>query len=99
MGGAPVANAVDMAQKLAGSDVFTNCMSSTLLQEAMAEYDTSAVEMPTPPDPTNNPFAAHAAGCAALDVSARYKSNSGQNFSDMVKAVALSPSFAIRAAQ
>ena len=48
LGGGAVANAVELAQKLATSPAFTNCMARTLLQYAMVDPATS-VEVPLPP--------------------------------------------------
>jgi len=90
-GGAPVSNAVDMAQKLAALDSFASCQATTILQNAMAEFDTSAVEMPTPGD-----VSPAAAGCASLDVAGRYTKASGKTFADMVRASVQSPAFFLR---
>ena len=99
LGGAPVTGAADMAQKLAASDVFTDCLARNALQLAMAEYDTSAVEMPSPPvDPADPYPPPTSAGCAALDVAARYGSGAGKTFSDLWNATVTSPGFALRQA-
>jgi hypothetical protein len=100
LGGGPVTDAIDMAQKLAASDTFPTCLARNILQYAMSELDTSDIEMPTPPADPNNPYPPlSAAGCAALDVAARYKGASGKTFTDMMSATVNSPSFALRSQQ
>jgi len=93
LGGGPVANAVELSQALAGSEMFLYCQARTALQLAMADVNTAYVEMPTPPDITPA-----ANGCAAIDVGKRYKSASGKTFADLLRAVAASPTFTLRAA-
>src|SRR5262249_37328428 len=47
-GGGPVASGVELAQKLAASPAFINCMARVLLQHAMVDPATT-VEVPLPP--------------------------------------------------
>jgi mono/diheme cytochrome c family protein len=88
LGGGSVANGVDLAQKLAGSPAFTNCMARTLLQYAMVDPATS-VETPLPPQQ---------AGCATADVVQRYQAGAGKTFADLVRATAGAPAFLLRRA-
>ena len=48
LGGAPVASAVDLAQKLSESPAFTNCMATSVLQYAMTTID-AHVDLPINP--------------------------------------------------
>jgi len=91
LGTVSVAGAVDMAQKIAASDVFLHCQARNVLQLALADANDSYVEMPTPAgvDPP-------AAGCAALDVAQRYTQASGSTFADLLRAVVASPAFSLR---
>jgi hypothetical protein len=93
LGGGPVVDAVDLAQKLAASDVFTHCEMQAALQLAMGDINTAYVEMPTPPDV--NPAAA---GCAVLAATQSYSGASGQTFSDLLRAAVVSPTFLLRTA-
>jgi hypothetical protein len=93
LGGGPVVDAVDLAQKLAASDVFTHCEMQAALQLAMGDINTAYVEMPTPPDV--NPSAA---GCAVLAATQSYSGASGQTFSDLLRAAVVSPTFLLRTA-
>jgi hypothetical protein len=87
-GGRAVANAVDMAQELAVSPAFTNCMAHVLLQYALVDPDTT-VEVPLVPQQ---------AGCATADLVRRYQSGGGTTFTDLVRATAASPAFTFRRA-
>jgi hypothetical protein len=86
IGGDTVANGVELAQKLATKPAFTNCMARALLQYAVADANTS-VEVPLPPQQ---------AGCATADVVQRYQSAGGKTFTDLVRATAAAPAFALR---
>jgi hypothetical protein len=88
IGGGEAAGAVDLAQKLAATPAFTNCMARTLLQYAMSD-GAVAVEVPLPPQQ---------AGCATAEVVARYQSGGGRAFADLVRATVAAPAFAIRRA-
>jgi hypothetical protein len=88
IGGDAVANGVEMAQKLATKPAFTNCMARTLLRYAMVDAATD-VEVPLPPQQ---------AGCATADVVGRYQSANGKTFTDLVRATAAAPAFALRRA-
>jgi hypothetical protein len=88
LGGATVNNAVALAEQLAASPTFTNCMAASMLQFAMTEL-ASPVQLPLPPSQS---------GCAAADVVAKYQSGSSKTFSGMLTAVTQSPAFVIRKA-
>ena len=88
VGGGAVANAVELAQKLATSPAFTSCMARTMLQYALVDPATS-VEVPLPPQQ---------AGCATADVVQRYQGGSGRTFTDLVRATATAPAFGLRRA-
>jgi hypothetical protein len=87
-GGATVANGVELAQELAASPAFTNCMARVLLQYAMVDAATN-VEVPLPPQQ---------AGCATAAIVQAYQTISGSSFSDLVRATAASPAFVLRRA-
>jgi hypothetical protein len=91
LGGEPLMNAVDFAQKLAANPGFTNCMAETVLQYAMTDLSSAPVDVPTLPGIT--PVVA---GCATADVAQRYNAASTKTFSDVVRAVAASPAFTLR---
>jgi hypothetical protein len=86
LGGAPVASAIDLAQKLSESPAFTNCMATSVLQYAMTTID-AQVQLPI--NPTQS-------GCAAADVATKFNASSGKSFTDLVNAVTSSPAFAVR---
>ncbi len=88
LGGATIHNAVELAQNLASSPTFINCLSKSMLQYAMTELN-AYVELPLPPTQP---------GCAAADVVQRYQSGSSQTFTGLVTAVTQSPAFTIRKA-
>ena len=89
VGGGAVANGVELAEKLAASPAFTNCMANVLLRYALVDPATS-VEVP---------LASQQAGCATADVVQRYQSGSGQTFTDLVRATATAPAFGLRRAE
>ena len=86
LGGGEVTSAVDLAEKLAASPEFTNCMARTVLQFALVDF-TAPVEVP---------IAGKTAGCAVIDMVDRYKSAAGKSFSDLIRATTATPAFAIR---
>jgi len=86
--GDAVASGVELAQAVAASPAFTNCMARVLLQYAMTD-PTTTVEAPLPPQQ---------AGCATADVVSRYQSAGGSSFADLVRATAASPAFTLRKA-
>jgi hypothetical protein len=88
IGGGTVDSAVALADALARSDDFLNCMARVLLQYAMVDPATT-VEVPLPPDQ---------AGCATADLVQRYQGASGKSFGDLVRATAAAPAFALRRA-
>jgi hypothetical protein len=86
LGGKDVTTAVELAESLAASPAFTNCMARTMLQYALVDF-TAPVELPLPPSK---------AGCAVEDVVDRYQSANGKTFSDLVRATVATPAFAVR---
>jgi len=86
LGGDPVANAIELSEKLAASPAFTNCMARTMLQYALVDFS-APVELPLLPK---------TAGCAAADVATRYNSGTGKTFADLLRATAATPAFALR---
>jgi hypothetical protein len=85
LGGQTVQSAVELAQVLSTSDIFTNCMSATMLQYALLD---ATIELPLP--------SIQQKGCAAAGVANTLRTSSGQSFSDLTKAIALSPAFLMR---
>ena len=73
LGGAPVASAIDLAQKLSESPAFTNCMATSVLQYAMTTID-AHVDLPI--DPTQS-------GCAAADVATKFNASSGKSLAEV----------------
>jgi Protein of unknown function (DUF1588)/Protein of unknown function (DUF1592) len=88
LGGATIQDALALAQTLAASPAFTDCMSTTLLQYALIEQGTAPVQMRLPPSQS---------GCAAGSVADKFSSSSSKTFTDLVNAVASSPAFVLRA--
>jgi hypothetical protein len=86
-GGGQVTNAVELAEKLAASPAFTNCMARTVLQYALVDF-TAPVEVPV---------TGKTAGCAVIDMVDKYKSAGGKTFGDLIRATTATPAFAIRA--
>jgi hypothetical protein len=86
LGGGEVSSAVDLAEKLAASPAFTNCMSRTVLQYALVDF-TAPVEVPLP---------SKTAGCAVADMVDRYNAANGKTFTDLIRATTASPAFALR---
>ncbi len=89
LGGERVTNAVDLAQKLAASPAFTNCMARTMLQYALVDLDTAPVELPLLPE---------TAGCASADVASKYNNATSKTFTELVRATTATPAFALRRA-
>jgi hypothetical protein len=85
-----VRDAIQMAEALAASPLFTNCMAATVLQSALAEVDTSHVRPPSPPDEGDEP------GCAVAAVTERYAESGEPTFAELVRAVVASPAFGAR---
>jgi hypothetical protein len=85
VGGATVQSAVELADQLSKSDVFTNCMAQTMLKYALLD---ATVEIPLP-------YKAQK-GCAAAGIAHTLRTSPNQSFSDLTKAVALSPAFSLR---
>lgn len=86
LGGETVVNAVDLAEKLAASPAFTNCMAHMVLQYALADISTAFVELPSPQSP----------GCATADALDRYNKGSSKTFGALVRATAATPAFVLR---
>jgi hypothetical protein len=89
LGGVRVANGVELAQALAASPAFTNCMAKAVLQYALVDYDTAPVEVPLLP---------REAGCATADVVSRYHGATNKTFTELVRATAATPAFVLRRA-
>jgi hypothetical protein len=85
VGGATVHTAIELADELTKSASFMNCMSRTMLQYGLIDQ---TVELPVP--------ARQQAGCAAAGVASSVQHTSTQSFTDMARAVALSPAFVLR---
>jgi cytochrome c553 len=88
LGGGEVTSAIDLAEKLAASPAFTNCMATTLLQYALVDFS-APVELPALPK---------TAGCASADVVARFNGGTSKTFSDLVRATTSTPAFVLRQA-
>ena len=89
VGGDDVANGVELAQKLATSPAFTNCMARMLLQHAMAGGGEIPLEVPLPTGQ---------GGCATADDVQRYQRGATRTFADLVRATAAAPAFVLRRA-
>ncbi|HEX2659426.1 MAG TPA: DUF1592 domain-containing protein [Polyangia bacterium] len=81
-GGKTVKNAVELAEALADSPAFTNCVAKSMLQYGLTEL---SVVLPLP---SQN-------GCAVADVVQRYQSGP-QTFTGLLTAVTQSPAFVLR---
>src|SRR5262249_54130150 len=88
LGGGTAADAIALANTLAGSPAFTNCMARTVLQYAMVDFSA----------PVELPIQDRQAGCAAADVGKRYQKSGGGTFTDLVRATTATPAFALRTA-
>lgn len=86
LGGTPVTSAVELAESLASSPAFVNCVARTALQYALVDF-TAPVELPLLPK---------TAGCAVTDVVQKYQAVDGKTFSDLVRAITDTPAFALR---
>ena len=84
LGGQTVASAVELADVLSKSDVFTNCMAKTVLQYALLD---SAIELPLPQKQK---------GCEVAGIAHAVRTSSKQSFTDLVRAIATSSAFVIR---
>jgi hypothetical protein len=85
LGGAEVQSAVELAEALSKSEVFTNCMAKSALQYALSD---ALIELPLPSRDQR--------GCAAAGVAHELRASGGQSFTDLFRAVATSPAFALR---
>jgi hypothetical protein len=85
VGGARVQSAVEVADILSRSDVFTNCMAKSALQYALMD---AMVELPLPSHDQR--------GCAAAGIANELRRSDGQSFTDLFSAVASSPAFGTR---
>ena len=88
VGGAEVQTAIQLADVLTRSDVFTNCLAKSALQYALVD---AQVELPLP--------AHNQAGCAAAGVADGLRRSKGQSFTDLVRAIATSPAFILRSVE
>ena len=88
LGSVVVNDAVELANVLASSPAFTNCMARSMLQWSLVDYS-AYVEVPSLPQQ---------AGCATADVVDRYQSSGGKTFTDLVRATVAAPAFALRRA-
>ena len=84
VGGAEIGSAVELAEVLSKSDVFTNCMARSALQYALD----AAIELPL--------ASRSQAGCAAAGVAHRLRRSDNQSFTDLFEAIATSPTFVLR---
>ena len=82
-GGKTIHNAVELAQALADTPAFTNCVAKSMLQYSLTEL---SVTLPLPTSQN---------GCAVADVVQRYQSGP-QTFSGLLAAVTQSPAFVLR---
>jgi hypothetical protein len=80
LGGGPVANAVDMAHKLASSGDFSTCMTKSVMQYAMSTV-LSPVDV---------------GGCAVATVHTAFTGGSSQTFSSLVHQIAISKTLGYR---
>src|SRR4029077_16572659 len=85
IGGQTVQSAVELADVLSKNDTFTNCMATTMLKYALLD---ATVELPLP--------LAQQRGGAAAGIAHALRTSGKQSFSDLIKATAMSPAFAIR---
>ena len=85
VGGAEIDTAVELADVLSKSDVFTNCMARSVLHDALVD---ASVELPLPSH--------QQAGCAAAGVADSLRRSEGQSFTDLFRAAATSPAFVLR---
>ena len=86
LGGGSVTNAIQLAETLAASPAFTDCMASTMLQYALVQYADSVVELPTK------------GGCSTADVVDKYDAGSAKTFTALVRATTETPAFTLRRA-
>jgi hypothetical protein len=86
LGGTTVTSAVELAETLAASPAYTNCVARSVLQYALVDF-TAPVELPLLPK---------TAGCAVTDVVQKYQAGNGKTFSDLFRAITETPAFALR---
>jgi len=80
LGGGPVANAIDMAHKLASSGAFSSCMAKSVMQYALSTV-LSPVDI---------------GSCAVANVHTAFEGGSSQSFSSLVHQIAVSKTLAYR---
>jgi Protein of unknown function (DUF1592)/Protein of unknown function (DUF1588)/Protein of unknown function (DUF1595) len=85
VGGAEIDTAVELADVLSKSDVFTNCLAKSVLDDALVG---AWVELPLPSH--------QRAGCAAAGVADNLRRSEGRSFTDLFRAAATSPAFVLR---
>ena len=86
LGSGTADGAVAMAEAIARSPAFVDCMARVVLQQAMTDAST-VVEVPLPEQQ---------AGCAVADVATRFAAGNDQTFAALVRATAASPAFVQR---
>jgi hypothetical protein len=84
VGGETVESAVALAEVLSKKDLFVNCMAKNMLQYGLLD---ATVELPLPPD---------VKGCAAAGIANQVRTSNKQSFTDLFRAVAMSPAFTTR---
>jgi hypothetical protein len=80
LGGGPVANAIDMAHKLASSGAFSSCMTKSVMQYALSTV-LSPVDI---------------GSCAVATAHTAFEGASTQSFSSLVHQIAISKTLAYR---
>lgn len=85
VGGAEIDTAVELADVLSQSDVFTNCLATSVLNDALVD---ARVELPLP--------SRQQAGCAAAGVADNLRRSEARSFTDLFRAAATSPAFVLR---
>jgi hypothetical protein len=85
MGGAKVANAIELSSLLAQSPLYLDTLAEAMLQYAMVD-SSAPVELPT----------TMTAGCAVIGVVQTLRSGLTPTFSQLLRAVATSPAFTLR---
>jgi hypothetical protein len=85
VGGAEIDTAVELGGLLSKSDVFTNCLAKSVLDDALLDV---GVELPLPSH--------QQAGCAAAGVADSLRRSERGSFTDLFRAAATSPAFVLR---
>jgi hypothetical protein len=85
VGGTEVQNAIELADVLSKTDVFTNCLATSVLDYALID---AFAELPLPSQKQR--------GCAAAGIAHALRVSSGRSFTDLFRAIAASPAFLLR---